>query len=186
MDKKVIFVHGYTASSSGDWYPNISRELDKLRIDYSIPDFPGGKYPHSKEWLEILDREVRTTEKPIVLVGHSLGTRTILLYLDKADKSFDAVILISPPDNNVERGRKRADGKLIDFWEYAIVLENLRAKSKRFIVMHSKDDPVCDYYEGGVDIASRLNAELITLDGRGHMSEPENYKYVLKVFKKIL
>ncbi len=187
MNKKVIFVHGYTASSKADWYPSISRELDKLGVDYSIPDFPGGEYPHSKEWLEFLDSEIKATDQPIILVGHSLGTRAILLYLDKFQKEVDSIILVAPPDNDVKRGGgvRRADGKLADFWEYEIDLKKLRELANTFIVVHSKDDSVVTYQDG-VNIASALGAKLITLEGRDHMSEPENYTYVLEILRSVL
>lgn len=185
MDKKVIFIHGYTASSRADWYPDISEELDKLGVDYSIPDMPGGRYPHWKDWLPIIEKEVNTNNNPIVLVGHSLGTRAILLYLGKTEKVFDTVILIAPPNNNVEKGKKRAEGKLSDFWEYEIDLVELQSRANKFIVIHSRDDSVCDY-EGGIDIAKGLDAELVTYDDRDHMSEPDNAPYVLEVLKTVL
>ena len=185
MSKKVIFVHGYTSSSTENWYPNISKELDKLGVDYSIRDFPGGEYPHSKEWLEILDREIHSTDKPTILVGHSLGTRAILLYLNKTEKVFDAVILIAPPGNNVEKWEKYSEGRVADFFEHKIDLSNIQSRAKKFIVVHSKDDSDVPYEEG-VEIAQGLNAKLITLEGRDHMSAPENYTYVLDVLKTVL
>lgn len=181
MNKKIIFVHGYTASSKVNWYPNISKELDKLGVDYSIPDFPGGTDPHSKDWLEIIDREVKSTDKPIILVGHSLGTRAILLYLDKRGSSFDAVVLISPPANK----NRDEDSRAADFFEHEIELMRLQNRSGKFIVVHSRDDRDCPY-EGGVDIAKGLGAKLITFEDRDHMSEPENAKHVLEVLRGVL
>jgi len=183
--KKVIFVHGHNASSSGNWYPNISKELDVLRVDYSIQDFPGGEYPHWKDWLEILDREIGSTDKPTILVGHSLGTRAILLYLDKTEKVFDTVILIAPPSNNIEKWTQYADGQVADFFENSIDLQALRNRANKFIVVHSKDDSGVPYEEG-VEIAQGLDAEMITYEDRDHMSEPENYTYVLEILKKVL
>ena len=182
MNKKIIFVHGYTASSKVNWYPNISKELDKLGVDYSIPDFPGGEHPKNKDWLEIIDREVKATDKPIVLVGHSLGTRAILLHLEKTQQKVDTVILIAPPD---EKERRREEGKLANFFEHKIDLESLQGLAQRFIVIHSKDDSSVPYEEG-VDIANALNAKLITYEDRDHMSAPENATYVLEVLKTVL
>ena len=51
-DFKIIFIHGYTASSKSDWYPNISPQLKKLNIDFAVPDLPGGEHPHADEWLK--------------------------------------------------------------------------------------------------------------------------------------
>lgn len=181
MEKKLIFVHGYTASSKVNWYPNISKELDKMVVDYSIPDFPGGRNPHSKEWLDLLSEEIRKTNKPIVLIGHSLGTRAILLYLDKFQLAVDVVILIAPPSENEKR---REDGLLANFFDYDIDLPGLKNLADRFIVIHSKDDSVVPYEEG-VEIAEKLDAELITFEDKDHMSEPENAEPILEVIKQV-
>jgi len=180
MNKKVIFVHGYTASSKVNWYPNISKELDKLGVDYSIRDYPGDRHPAQEEWLEIIEEEVQATNKPIVLVGHSLGTRAILLYLEKLQRKVDTVILISPPTERVN-----VRETLGNFFEHKINLANLRGLANTFIVVHSKDDSDVPYEEG-VEVAQGLDAKLITLDGRDHISEPENYTYILEILKKVL
>ena len=52
--------------------------LDKLGVDYSIPNLPGHRKPKSKDWVEIIKKETTSSDKPVVLVGHSLGTRVIL------------------------------------------------------------------------------------------------------------
>ena len=180
MNKKVIFVHGYTASSSVNWYPNISKELDTLGVVYSIRDYPGDRHPKLEEWLEIIEQEVQATDKPVVLVGHSLGTRAILLYLEKSHHKVDTVILIAPPTENVRRREK-----LGNFFEHKIDLVKLQGLANTFIIVHSRDDSDVPYEEG-VEIAQGLNAKLITLEGRDHMSEPENYTYVLEILKTVL
>jgi len=183
--KKIIFIHGYTASSQADWYPNIKPELDKLGADYSIPDLPGGTHPHSREWLEIIDKEVKSATKPIILVGHSLGTRAALLYLDEFEPKVDTVLLIAAFDNNWEVNRKRRDEHYADFFEYSLDLEKIKKLAKQFIVMHSKDDSSIDYSQG-LEISKELGAKLITYEDRGHFSAPENYPYVLDALKRIL
>ena len=185
MDKKIIFVHGYTASSRENWYPNISRELDKLGVEYSIPDMPGGAHPHSKEWLQIIDREVNATSKPVILVGHSLGTRAILLYVDQFERAADSVILVAAFNNDWKHNGERKDEHYADFFEYAVDTEKIKKLANRFIVLHSKDDSSIDYQQG-VEIAGELGAKLITLEDRDHMSEPENYIYVFEALKKAL
>lgn len=182
--KKLIFVHGYTGSSKVDWYPAISKELDTLGLNYSIPDLPGGKFPHSKDWLEIIDKKVTAETDPVVLIGFSLGTRAVLLYLDKFEKKVDSVILVAAFDNNVDEERKQK-GNSADFFEYALDLNKIKNLADRFIVMHSKDDPAINYQQG-VDISKELGAKLITYPDRGHFCEPENAKYILEVIKTVL
>ena len=185
MDKKVIFIHGYTASSQTNWYPNISKELDALGVDYSILDLPGGEYPHSKDWLEIIDREVKSTHKPVILVGHSLGTRALLLYLDKSGKKVDTVILIASFNNDWEKHRTRKDEHYQDFFAYPVDTEKIKKLANQFIVMHSRDDSDLDY-QWGIEIANDLSAKVLTYEDRGHFNDQENYSFVLEVIKSVL
>lgn len=187
--KEVILIHGYTSSPKKKKYQVISKELNKLGIEYAIPSFPGGEYPHSKEWLEIIDKEVKSSRGPVVLVGHSLGTRAALLYLDKFDQAVDTVILIAAFNNDVEQNRDRRDRNYADFFEYPLDIEKIKTCADRFIVIHSKDDDSIDYQQA-LDISKDLGAELITYENMNHFSggerATENAEYFLKVIKSVL
>lgn len=186
MNKKIIFVHGYTASSQADWYPSIKPELNKLGVDYSIPDLPGEEQPHARDWVEIIKKEVQATTKPVVLVGHSLGTRAILLYLDKYQTKVDTVILIASLSNEVKNAERRGGEAYPDFFEYKIDMGSIKKLANKFVVMHSKDDDSLDYEEHGVALSKELGVELLSYDGRGHFYAPENAPYVLEVLRKEL
>jgi predicted alpha/beta hydrolase family esterase len=187
--KKVILIHGYTSSPNKKKYQIISQELDKLGVEYSIPALPGGEHPHSNEWLEIIDKEVNNAAKPVVLVGHSLGTRAALLYLDKFERKVDTVILIAAFNNNFEENRNRKDEYYADFFGYALDIEKIKKLANEFIVVHSKDDDSIDYKQG-VEISNELGAELITYEDKGHFCgeerAEENAAQFLKVIKSVL
>lgn len=183
--KKVILIHGYTSSPNNKKYQIISQELDKIGVDYSIPVFPGGEYPHSKEWLEVIDREVKNTTKPVVLVGHSLGTRAALLYLDKFGQKIDMVILIAAFNNNFEENRNRKDENYADFFDYALDIEKIKKLANRFIVVHSKDDDSIDYQQG-VEISNELEAELMTYENMGHFCGEERAEENAKIFLRFI
>lgn len=182
--QKIIFVHGYTSSSKGDWYPNISKKLDKLGIDYAIPDMPGKLHPHAKDWLEKINKEANKTSKPLILIGHSLGTRAVLLYLEKYGRKVDMVILIAAFANKLENAKRRNEN-YADFFDHLIDIDKIKSLSKKFIVMHSEDDSSIDYQQGKV-IAKDLGAELITYKDRDHFYNPKDYPYVLAVLKKVI
>lgn len=128
-DFKIIFVHGYTASHLADWYPNISPMLDKEGVDYVIPDLPGNRHPHSEDWLKIINEEYNKADKPVVLVGHSLGTRAVLLYLDQFKKKTDYTFLIAPLSNSIQNAHRRDGDAYPDFFEYKIDLLEVKPLS---------------------------------------------------------
>ncbi len=183
-DFKIIFIHGYTASSKENWYPNIGKELTKLGIDFAVPDLPGGEHPHASEWLETIHKTVLETNKPLVLVGHSLGTRAILLYLEKYKPKVKAVFLIAVFNNSLDNAWKYDEGAYPDFFEHKIDIEKVKPLSEKFVVIHSKDDELD--YEHAVEISKDLDAKLITYEDRGHFAEPKNAPEILNILRKEL
>jgi|SRR3989344_1635013 len=182
---KIIFIHGYTASSKADWYPSISKELDKLSIDYSIPDLPGGEHPHAAEWIERIHEEVLKTDKPLILVGHSLGTRAVLLYLEKYPRRVEKVFLIAAFSNDPKNGQRHDGETYPDFFTHTIDLEKIKSLVDQFIVIHSKDDSSIPY-EQGKQIAQELKAKFITANQRDHLSSVDNTQYILQKIEEEL
>lgn len=182
----IVFIHGYTASSKGDWYPQISALLDQAGVAYRIPDLPGGEHPHVQEWLSIIDDVVKESEGPIVLVGHSLGSRAVLLYIEKYRPTVEKVFLIAAFDDLLENANRHDDGKnYADFFEQNLDLNILKKNIGEVIVMHSKDDSSIEYSQAE-GIAMKLGAKLMTVDGRDHMSESENAEYIFEILKREL
>lgn len=180
---KLIFIHGYTASPEADWNPAISKLLDAANIDYVIPRLPGNTHPHAKDWLEIIDREVKAAEKPVILVGFSLGTRAALLYIEQYQpQNIAAVFLIAAFNNDPANGRRR-DEHYADFFEYALDLEKVKTVGRKFTVLHSQDDSSIDYQQGQ-EIAEALDAKLITFADRDHFCEPENAPIIFKILQE--
>ena len=181
---KIIFIHGWTASSNADWYPNISKELIKLKVDFAIPDLPGELTPHADEWLEVINNEVIKSSKPSILVGHSLGSRAVLLYLEKYRKKIEKIFLIAAFANRLENAKRRNENYK-DFFEHIIDVKIIKPLVGKFYVLHSRDDSSIPYSQGE-EIAKDLNAQLITYEDRDHFSEPENAKFVLEILRREL
>lgn len=182
---KIVFVHGYTASSGVDFYPDLSQKLDKYGIDYCIPDLPGDVRPYANEWLEKIHDILKDNKKPLIFVGHSLGTRTVLLYLEKYQQKAEKVFLIAAFANRVENALRRGGKAYRDFFTHKINIENVKKLVGTFYVVHSKDDGSINYSQGE-EIAKDLGAKLITIDNRDHFSEPENASYIFNLLKKEL
>lgn len=182
-DFKIVFIHGWTGSSSSDWFPNIARKLYDLSIDYAIPDLPGGKHSHAAEWLDTLHKIISTTDKPLVLVGHSLGTRAALLYLEKYQPKVEKVFLIAAFANRIENA-ERKNKAYQDFFENKIDIDNIKPLVGEFIVMHSKNDPSIAY-EQAVEIAKDLDAKLVSYEDRGHfIDNPKDAEIILEELRE--
>jgi predicted alpha/beta hydrolase family esterase len=179
---KILFIHGWTASPEADFYPPLSVELDKQGIDYAIPALPGGRYPQSKVWLQILHETLARNKKPLVIVGHSLGTRAALLLIEKYHLPVEHLFLIAAIANRIENGKRRG-GVYSDFFMHKVDINEIKALVKHCYVLHSKDDHSI-LLEQGEEIAKDLGAELIVSKDRDHFSEPSNAPYIFSILKE--
>jgi serine hydrolase len=182
-DFRIVFIHGYTASHLADWYPNITPMLEEMSWDFEIPDLPGGRHPHAEDWLSKIHEVVAKSDKPLILVGHSLGTRTALLYLEKYKPKVEKVFLIAVFANRLENADRRSGEAYPDFFVHNIDIEEIKSLSKEFIVMHSKDDHSISF-EQGVEIAEELEAKLLKYEDRDHFSNARNAEEIFSVLKK--
>lgn len=181
---KIIFIHGYTASSKVDFYPALSPLLDSQKIDYIIPNLPGYKNPRADEWLETIHKVLMTNTKPLIFVGHSLGTRAVLLYLEKYHpKSIKKVFLIASFADRLENASPKDGDAYPDFFSHHIDIGRVKKCAEKFYVLHSTDDPSIDYAQGA-EIAKDLDAELLTFRDRSHFFKPENAPIIFEVLKE--
>jgi uncharacterized protein len=183
---RIIFIHGYTASHMADWYPAISPMLQDAGVAFAVPDLPGGETPQSAQWLETIHSEVEKSDAPIVLVGHSLGSRSALLYLERyRPKNVTAVFLIAAFANRTENANRNRGETYPDFFTHAIDTGKIRHLAKKYIVIHSVDDDSIPYAQGK-EIAGDLGAKLYTLRDRGHMFDPSDAPIIFGILKKEL
>ena len=124
-DFKILFIHGYTASSHADFYPTLVPRLNECGADYVIPDLPGERHPHIREWLSMIHTTLEDNIKPLVMVAHSLGTRAALLYIEEFQQKVDHLFLIAPLANRLENAQRR-NKNYSDFFSYSIDVTKIK------------------------------------------------------------
>lgn len=184
-DYTLLFIHGWTASSTTDFYPPLKKELETLKKNYIIPNLPGGKYPHAHEWLDTIHKAVEHVKQPLVIIGHSLGTRAALLYIEKYMPNVRALYLIAAFANRLENAKRRGGEVYPDFFDHLIDMKKVRSCVQSSYVLHSKDDHSIPL-EQGSEIAKDLGATLIVAENRDHFSDPSNAPYILSVLRDTL
>ena len=175
----IVFVHGYNATPESDWYPQIGEILRHKKIDFIVPAMPGALYPQAEEWLSSLHSILGTLERPLILVGHSLGTRAILLYLERYKGAVEKVVLVAPPANAVANGMRRGE-RYHSFFLHTIDLTHVKPISAEWIVLHSHDDHSVPYAQG-VSLAQELEARLVSFNGLDHLGNAENASMIAEI-----
>lgn len=182
LDYKVLFIHGWNESSKTVFYPSLIPLLEKERMDFIIPDLPGGEHPHVNAWLDTIYEAIKNNSKPLIIVGHSLGTRAALLYIEKYKPKVEYLFLIAAFANRLENAQRRGGDTYPDFFTHKINVDKVRSLVGHSYVLHSKNDSSIPL-EQGEEIAKDLHAKLIISEDRDHFSDPTNAPYIFSVLK---
>lgn len=163
--KRAVIVHCWDGNSDYAWYPWLKAQLEKQGYEVSVPDMPDPDPPILATWLPHLQKVIGQPDDELLLVGHSIGTVTIMRYLESLESGrVGKVILVAGFTDQL--GFK----ELENFFETRLNFAAIRDKSKDgFVAIQSDDDPfVSEQY--GERLKEELNAKLVIKHGAGHMS----------------
>lgn len=164
--KRAVIVHCWGGDSEYAWYPYVKAKLEKLGYQVSVPDMPDPDPPKLATWLPHLQSIVGEPDDELLLIGHSIGTVTIMRYLESLpeDKHAGKVILVAGFTDQL------GFRELENFFESRLDFTRIKPKSKNgFAVIQSDNDPfVSEQY--GTRLQEELDAKLTIKHAAGHMS----------------
>ncbi|MGG0848887.1 RBBP9/YdeN family alpha/beta hydrolase [Peribacillus simplex] len=97
MGKQVYIIHGYGASPANHWFQWLKEKLIADDNQVLVLHMPSSSDPKKEEWLETLANKIKSLDNNTYFVTHSLGSITLLNYLEQLDPlpSFGGFILVS-------------------------------------------------------------------------------------------
>jgi len=164
--KRAVIIHCWGGSSNYAWYPWLKTELEKKGYQVIVPDMPNTDEPKLIEWLPKLEEVIDEPDDELLLVGHSLGTVTIMCYLETLPEGEQINKAIFAAGFTDQLGFK----ELENFFNKRLDFRKIKTKAKNgFVVIQSDDDPfVSEQY--GVRLKEELGAKLLIKHGAKHMS----------------
>lgn len=179
MKHRVVVIHGYTASSQANWFPHFKDELKSDNIDVIIPDMPDSCKPQCNEWLKHIDNTIGEPDENTILIGHSLGCVTLLNYLnEKRTESVKAVFLISGFTENTPIS------ELAEFVKPVIDYNYIKSITSDIVAISAVDDDIVPY-EYSKEMAERLDAPFILLDGGKHFIDRDGFTEFTLLVNKV-
>ena len=170
MNKRVFIVHGYGAVPGDNWFPWLKKELKAKGFKAEVPEMPDTDNPTLKSWLGHLQQVVGKCDENTYLVGHSLGTITILRFLEDLPKDQKAggIVLVGGFSESL-------DFKPLEtFTEKPLDYEKVKKSTGKIVAINSTDDQSVPFRFGEI-IRDKLDAELIVLNGAGHINAESGY-----------
>lgn len=168
MTKRVFVVHRWDGSPQKDWMPWIKNELEKKGFEVHVPTMPDSENPEFDPWLRELTKAVGEPDKDCYFVGHSLGCVTILRFLETIveKKEVGGIVLVAGFSDNL------GYDEINSFFEKPIEWDIIRSHCKRFVAIHSDDDPEVPIKHNQIFV-EKLGAESIIEHGKKHFSQDD-------------
>ena len=173
---KFIILHGKDASPESNWFMWLKGKLIGQGHAVWLPQLPNADKPNAKQNNEfIFANKNFTIDSDTILVGHSSGAVQILHLLQNlpADTVIKSAVLVSAFRNNLDWD------DLNGMFEEPFDFEAIKAHCKKFILVHSDNDPYV-VMEQAEYLQEQLDGELLLLEGQGHFNtetDPEYKKF---------
>lgn len=166
--KRVIIVHCWSGTPDYCWYPWVKNELEAKGFEVIVPQMPETDKPKLALWLPKLTETVGEPNEETYLIGHSIGTVTIMRYLEQLPKGQKVGGAVLVAGFNDDLGFE----ELANFFQTSLDLAKIREKSmKGFVNIHSDDDQYVPAVHSK-NLQDGLGGEAIMLHNKGHFSGP--------------
>ena len=167
---RVYIIHGYAVTPEDNWFPWLRNELTKYGYTVTSPYMPLPITPLLSEWLDHLQNTIKKPDQNTYLIGHSLGSATILKYLEKISKGklLGGVVLVSCflEANPIK--------EMDNFFQKAVNFAKIKERAKRFTCIISDDDPHIPL-KIGETIKQELGAKIVVCPNGGHLNQKSGY-----------
>lgn len=151
----IVIQPGWRNSGPSHWQSYWESQLDATRVNHDNWDTP-----ERDIWLAALDRAVKASNKPVVVIAHSLGCITLAHYAKQHHTNIAAALLVAPAD--VERAN--VPDQLKDFGP----IPSTPLPFPSWVVA-STNDPFCQAPKAA-HMARQWQAPLFWLDNAGHIN----------------
>jgi uncharacterized protein len=187
--KRVYLIHGWAGYPENSWFPWLKASLEAKGFEVIVPAMPDPIHPKKSEWVKFIKDLVPDPDKNTFFVGHSMGCRTILRYLEdltENKKIGGAVFVAGWVNLPVWDGRTEKETKVVEDWvnppmDFKKVLKH----ANKFVAIFSKDDPY--FLEDNARVyEQQLGAKIIAKNGFGHFSDDVGIKELPDVLDAII
>jgi len=177
---RIFLIHGWTGRPTRDFFPWAKEKLQKAGYEVFVPELPDPDFPKIKPWMEKINEVVGKPQTTDIFVGHSLGCKGVLQYLQTLpdNTKIERVILIA----GFEKLQDAAFEALEDWdtfkpWEKApIDYVKIKKMVGSYTALFSNDDPFVSYEDNYRVFKDKLSAKIILEHGMGHFSQEDGVK----------
>lgn len=174
--KNALILHGTDADHTQNWFPWLGKELEDRGWIVWTPDLPHAEAPSISRYNEFLVKQLnkvvrvggfekrRSFNSQSIIIGHSSGAVEILGLLNEIELNEPLAACFLVGAFRGDLGWESLKGMNADF-----DFEKIKSKSKKFVFIHSDDDPYCPL-EDAKYLSGQLDGTLIVIPGQKHFT----------------
>jgi len=160
---KVVIVHGLEGYKDENWFPWLTKELRNKGIDVWNETLPSPNNPIAKEWISIVLEQV---EPDTILIGHSIGTPTILRIAERSDIKLKALFCIAGFQTEPDfPGHER----ISPFLQGGFDWDKIKDNAENIYIFDSNNDPYVPLEQGKI-LHEKLGGTHRTFSDRNHLN----------------
>lgn len=170
--RTVFIIHGTMGNPKENWFPWLSKELQKLGCRVFVPKFPTPDNQNLKSWIGTFKKYETEINETTIFIGHSLGSAFILNLLERINNPIKAAFLISGFIGLL--AKKEFDELNKTFTDKDFNWKNIKMNCKKFYVINSDNDLYVSLKKGR-ELTKSLDTELIIIKNAGHINKESGY-----------
>ena len=172
--KRVFIIHGWEGNPKNAWFPWLKKELEARGFEVNAPAMPDPDEPNREAWVNALVQVVGTPNEETYLIGHSIGCKAIMRYLESLsdDVQMGGIIFVASwlTLSNMEERTDDEKRVLQDWNMLPYNFSKIKQIGNKFVAIFSDDDPDVPLENTKV-FEKEFGAKIIVESRKGHFSD---------------
>ncbi len=187
--KKAIIIHGWGGSPKQDWLQWVKQELEKKGFKVIVPEMPDTFFPKISSWISKLKEVSGKIDKDTYFIGHSIGCQAIMRFLERLPENVKVggVVLVAGWFNlSDDTWDENYTQEIAEPWiKNEINFDKIKLHTNKIVDIASDNDPYVSLDDAEI-FKNKLDAEIIVLKDKGHISGEDGVKELPIVIDKVL
>ena len=185
--KRAFIVHRWDGTPKNDWYPWLKRELEKKGFKVEVPAMPNTFDPKINDWVNHLKKVVGKLDNETYFIGHSIGSQTIMRFLEKEDYNgkIGKMIFVAGWFKLDNLEGKEVEAIANPWIDTPIDFNKIKQKIPKLTVFLSTNEPYGFVEENSKIFKEKLNAKVILEKDKGHFTEDDGVSELPEILAEI-
>lgn len=187
--KRTFIIHGWDGYPEEGCFPWLKKELQNRGFQVYNPAMPEPINPRIETWVPFLSLQIGEIDEETFLVGHSIGTQTILRYLESLpeSKKLGGVVLLAPWIHLTDEAYEtKEDVEIAKPWlGTPLDWNKIKTHTDNFVAIFSDNDPLVPLSDSKI-FEEKLGAKIIIEKSQGHFSGSDGLKELASLLEAVI